>query len=345
VVTRTDVARHAGVSAAVVSYVLNDGPRPVAAGTRERVLAAIKELGYRPNGVARALKLRRTHTLGLVVPDNSNPYFAELAKAIEDVAFARGYSLLLGNSSDDATREFEQIRAFLDRQVDALMLISVRADPDLSVLKRSGTPAVLIDRASATVTVPTVSVDNAAGASAATRHLIEHGHRRIGCITGPGHLPAVRDRLTGYTRALDDHGIHRAHELVHSAPFTRTGGLAAARVLLTLTAPPTALFVASDLQAVGALRAAVELGLKVPRDLAVVSFDGTQESLYADPSLTAIRQPVEQIARRAIDQLLPGDDAGEPHTVLSAELVVRESCGCPPASVRPSSVRPGGGVG
>lgn len=327
-VTRAAVALRANVSTAVVSYVLNNGPRPVAPATRERVLRAIEELGYRPNAVARALKLRRTETIGLVVPDNSNPYFAELAKAIEDRAYLAGYALVLGNSSNDAKREAAQLRTIGERQVDGLLFIGSSPHADLSQLHDSGIPVVLLDRTSDDYAFPSVVVDNRAGARAGTEHLIRHGHRRVACIAGPTDIPAAEEREAGWRQALRAHRIARGGVL-ERAPFTREGGYLAARRLLSLSERPTAIFASSDLQGIGALRACHEARLRVPTDIALLAFDGTQEAEYTTPPLSVVCQPIEQIAATAIQILLgvEGTD-GQRHIVLEPSLVLRASCGC-----------------
>jgi LacI family transcriptional regulator len=327
-VTRTAVARHAGVSTAVVSYVLNNGPRPVAKSTRERVLRSIEVLGYRPNAVARALKTQRTHTIGLLVPDNSNPYFAELAKAIEDVAYSRGYALLLGNSDNDRRREKFQLAALRDRQVDGLLVIGTSAEADLGDYCGDGPPVVLLDRAAGTVPCPSVVVDNEGGAYAGVRHLLGHGHRRILCIAGPGDVPVAVDREKGWREALAEAGIS-TKGLVVRTEFSRREGYEAARAALARSPRPTAIFASSDLQGIGVLRACHELGLSVPGDAAVLAFDGTQESEFTSPPLTVIQQDIRTIAESAVSMLLTRERPEHPaHLVAPCQLVIRRSCGC-----------------
>jgi LacI family transcriptional regulator len=329
-VTRATVARHAGVSTAVVSYVLNDGPRPVAESTRERVLKSIEVLGYRPNAVARALKTRRTHTIGLLVPDNSNPYFAELAKAIEDAAYARGYALLLGNSDNDRKREKLQLAALRDRQVDGLLVIgtSTSADADLNDPRAGRTRVVLLDRAAGTLPYPSVVVDNRRGAHEGVQHLIEHGHRRVLCIAGPGDVPAAVDREDGWRAAMAEAGLS-TEKLVIRTGFSRWEGHAAARAVLARTRRPTAIFASSDLQGIGVLRACEELALNVPRDVAVLAFDGTQESEFTSPPLTVIQQDIQTIAETGVSVLLSQEPPGQPaHVIAPCRLVIRRSCGC-----------------
>jgi LacI family transcriptional regulator len=319
----------------VVSYVLNDGPRPVSERARARVLAAIDELDYRPNAVARALRLRRTRTLGVVVPDISNAYFGELAKELQDAAFAAGYSLLLANSSDDPERERAELATLLDRQVDGLILIGVGPASLQDVTRRVTIPLVALDRADGTTRAPTVTVDNRAGARLGVDHLISHGHRAIACIGGPAVLAAAQARVAGWRAALGVPGAARPEWLV-SAKFSRAGGYDAARALLELTPRPSAIFASSDLQGIGALRACHEAALCVPDDMAIVAFDGTQEAEFTIPGLTVVQQPIRQIARRAVEIVVtpsagdaPHVRPGRPHTVMQATLVLRESCGCP----------------
>jgi LacI family transcriptional regulator len=338
-VTRDEVARRAGTSSAVVSYVLNNGPRPVSPATRARVLAAIEELGYRPNAVARSLRARRTWTLGLVVPDNSNPFFAEFARAIEDVAFEHGYTLLLGNAMQDDTREASYIRTFLDRQVDGLLLISVgQGAVTMQALGGSQTPLVIVDRLLPGVRAATITVDNQAGGYLATRHLLEHGHTRIGCLSGPSDLTPSAERHRGWARALSEAGLRRPATLQARSDFSRHGGYLAARELLRRRQPPTALFALTDQQGIGALRAAAELGVRVPDELAIVSFDGIPESGFTIPGLSTMQQPIEAMARRAVDrllQLLAQPDGQPTHDVFPVELLRRGSCGCADPPTRP----------
>src|SRR5919206_1021033 len=259
--TRRDVARLAGTSEAVVSYVLNDGPRGVAPATRERVLAAIAELGYRPNAVARSLRTRRTMTLGVVVPDNSNQFFAELARSIEDVGFEYGYTMLLGNAMNDEARELKYVRTLVDRQVDAVMLApSYGSHEWASELAQRSIPWLVLDRELEIPNATHVLGDHFGGAYAATAHLLGHGRRRVGCVAGTAGVQPTIDRVAGWQAALRDAGVDPdTMPLVH-VPFGRGPGYQAGRQLLGGPDVPDALFVASDHQAFGVLRAASELG-------------------------------------------------------------------------------------
>jgi LacI family transcriptional regulator len=347
-VRRADVARLAGTSPSVVSYVLNGGPRKVADETRQRVLAAIEQLGYRPNGIARSLRMARTMTLGLVVPDNANPYFAELARAIEEESFAQGYTLLIGNSSEDDERQTTYVQTFLARQVDGLFLVPAHGPlgclPDL---QRARTPWVTLDREVPGI-APAVLVDNRGGAYEATRHLLEHGRRRIACLAGPRDVMPATDRVAGWRSALAEAGVPVDEMLLWHSPFGRQAGYRVSRSMLADGERPDAIFVASDEQAMGVLRALSELGLSCPDDIAIASFDGVAAAMYSTPGLTTVQQPFRPLAQAAVRRLLArlatdepaGGSAGEsvgesaeadePHAseVLQAQLVRRGSCGC-----------------
>jgi LacI family transcriptional regulator, galactose operon repressor len=316
-VTRNDVARYAGVSTAVVSYVVNAGPRPVAPETRERVLEAIRVLGYRPNATARALRMGTTRTLGLITPDGGNPLFAELAKAIDKEASARGYVVLQTSTDGDPVTEQAKIAELLIRQVSGLLLVGPTDDPDLSEVS---IPVVAINRLLSEVT--SVRPQYREGARAGVEHLIAHGHRVVGLVVGG---PPNGERELGWQDALHQAGL--ADGPIARAQFSRQGGYSAARELLTATNRPTAIFASSDLQAVGVLRAIHEAGLHIPDDIAVLAFDGTPETEYTWPPLTVVRQPLEQMAHDAVTRLIDGQTTIEAITYPTT-LIPRTSCGC-----------------
>jgi LacI family transcriptional regulator len=331
-VRRADVARLAGTSPAVVSYVLNGGPRPVAAATRARVLAAVEQLGYRPNGIARSLRMRRTQTLGLVVPDTANPFFAELGRAVEECAFAHGYTLLVGNSAESEARQTSYVHTFLQQQVDGLFLVPAHGPLSCAgEIERARVPWVVLDRQTrGSSGCAEVRVDHQAGARHATEHLLEHGHRRIGCIAGPVDVASALDRVAGWRDALTGSGLLADAALLRQVPFGRTAGYEAARDLLATT-DVTAVFVASDEQAAGVLRAAADAGIRCPDDVAIVSFDGSAASAFTTPSLSTMAQPFAELAALAMDLVRRGIH-GEPvepgAAILPVALRVGGSCGC-----------------
>jgi LacI family transcriptional regulator len=324
-VTSQDVARYAQVSAAVVSYVINNGPRKVAPQTQARVLEAIRVLGYRPNAAARALKLGSPEMIGIVVPDSTNPFFAEFSHAVEDAAGERGHALLLANSGETAAIERKHLKAFASRQVDGVLLASVSPFPDVSPLIAAGIPVVLLDRSTPFDDVTSIGVDLRAGARMAVEHLIGHGHTNIGLVIG-AQQSAEQEREQGWLDALTEAGLPEGP--IARGPFSRAGGYAAGQRLLKLAHRPTAIFVSSDIQAIGVLRALHESGLDIPAEMAIVSFDGSPESEYSWPSLTTLRQPVRSMAVDAVSSLFHKADSS--HTTYPTELIIRRSCGCTP---------------
>lgn len=332
-VTRADVARYAGVSSAVVSYVVNGGPRPVAVATAERVREAIRVLGYRPNASARALRTGSTRLLGLVVPDIANPLFAEMALAVEAESALRGYAVLLANTEGDVAAERRHIQHLTGRQIDGLLLTTGLSSAELTGLSTSGVPTVLLNTLTERAGFPSVGVDAFTGAYQATEHLIRHGHRSVALVIGGENASSDELRERGWRKATRDAGL--SDGAIAREAWSRAGGLRAGDRLFDGSSHPTAVFVSSDLQALGLLRSAREHALRVPEDVAVVAFDGTEESDYSAPRLTVMRQPVRAIAADAVDRVLRADPGPGRHVMHRAELVVRESCGCPPPAVPP----------
>lgn len=296
-----EVARLAGVSLGTVSRVINGHPT-VAPDIRKRVQAAIDKLGYRPNRVARSLRSQQSHTFGLVIPDVTNPFFAELVKSIEQSAGLVGYSIILGNAEESPEAEKRYIQMLADRQVDGLIVVpsvgtrAIQVDRDIKV--------VLIDRALPNHHI--VSSDHRAGAEQAVTHLVGLGHRRIGCIAGPQNLAVAVERYAGYreTMARIAIGTRLEEGWIEFANFDYPSAYEAARRILANKSRPTALFASSDQQAIGALRAAADLGLSVPRDLSIVGFDDIPLSNLVSPRLTTVGQSVGELSRLAVDTLI-----------------------------------------
>ena len=338
VVTRSDVAREAGVSPAVVSYVLNKGPRPVSSDLRTRVEEAVSRLGYRPNAIAAALRAGTTQSIGFLSPNPRNPFFAELSEAIERNFSVRGYLVLTGNTYYDRGREERYLRTFIDRNVDGLIFgagVSLADSPLPSV----GQPVLVLDSPKGHEGWSSIASEDTADAATTVEHLQRHGHRLIGCIAGPPHVATEASRVDGWRGQQDSVGHPSGNELVAYAEISEEGGNAAALQLLSQHGRPwtihghrpTALFVASDAQAVGAVHACYELGLRVPDQVAIVSMGGTRSAGYTIPPLTTLRQDVEYIAESAAAHLLHrvSDLSAAPlHTRLRGNLVIGHSCGC-----------------
>lgn len=327
--TRDDVARLAGTSTAVVSYVVNGGPRPVSTGTRDRVLKAIEALDYRPNALARSLRARRTRALGLIVPDLANPFFGELARAVEEEGFADGNALLVGNSMGSEERERSYVELFLEYRVGGLVMVPVGAGrPSAARLRQSSVPVVVLDRFVPDLKTPTILPDNVGGAVAATTHLLEHGFDNVACMAGPDGLASSEERVEGWAQALDAASGATTRRTVVRTAFGRAAGYSAAVDLLRQPDPPRALFVASDEQAFGVLRAAADLGVRVPHDLAVVGFDGLEEAAFTVPALTTVRQDVTAAGRLAVRTLGDRERRHDEPIRLPVQLCPRGSCGC-----------------
>ncbi|MFE0106592.1 LacI family DNA-binding transcriptional regulator [Streptomyces sp. NPDC059009] len=336
-VTRDDVARLAGTSTAVVSYVINNGPRPVAPATRERVLAAIKELGYRPDRVAQAMASRRTDLIAMIVPDARQPFFAEMAHAVEQAASERGKMVLVGNSDYVEEREVHYLRAFLGMRVSGLILVSHGLN-DLAAAEIDAWDArvVLLHERPEAIDDVAVVTDDLGGAQLATRHLLEHGHRFVACLGGTADTPSVgdpvSDHVEGWRRAMEEAG-RSTEGLLFEAPYNRYDAYRVALGILEGPDRPTAIFCSTDDQAIGVLRAARELRIDVPGELAVAGFDDVKEAGLTDPPLTTVASDRPAMARAAVDLVL--DDglrvAGsrrERLKLFPSRLVVRQSCGC-----------------
>lgn len=331
-VTRDDVARRAGTSSAVVSYVLNGGPRPVAPDTRARVEAAIAELGYRPNLVARALRSTRSNVLGLVVPDSSEAFFTELIHAVERAAFDTGCLMLLGNSAFSASQERHYTESLANMQVDGLLVVRAElagrsAAPETTA---GQVPTVYLHhKAPRSVSATSVVLDNRAAARLAVRHLLEHGYGSIGCLTGTAEVGPVADRARGCAEELRRTGAAAA--VVHT-PLDRRTAHQDIRDWLRQESRPRALAVMADGLALDALNAAAELGLRVPDDLAVIGFGGTQPAAHSWPPLATIAPPFADLASTALSALhqVRSDGAPVPDRVVEVSLAPRHSCGCLP---------------
>ncbi|OKH98876.1 transcriptional regulator [Streptomyces sp. CB02923] len=322
--TLTDVARAAGTSTAVVSYVMNNGPRPVAAKTRERVLAAAAELDYRPNRIARALRSRTTGVVGLILADASNPYFGALARHIEQILDQHGKLTLIGNAGYSPERQKHLADKFLAAQVDGLLIVSADGGADVAAQARqAGAPAVYVHNQPEDGRAPAVTADNEAAVQQAVAHLRSHGHTSIAFLAGPHDAGPVGRRRATWETALagTDAPLLRCE-------YSRAAAAALTERLIGEGAMPPALITATDEQAIGVLAGARAHGLPVPDRLAVISLDGTPDSAYTAPALTVTEQPLHAMAQQAVGLLLNGTS---PQLPARASLVLRQSCGCPPA--------------
>ena len=323
-----DVARLAGVSTATVSRALN-GTGQIAASTRTTIEAAVEQLGYRPNTIARSLVTKSTQTIALLLPDITNPFYAALVSGIQETALSHGHTMLLCTTESDAEREEHYLRVLRAKQVDGALVDGLVLPPDrIARFVEEGFPIVCLDRDIDSRSIPLVQVDNRLGGRIATQHLIDLGHRRIAHVTGAGELGISDERLAGYRDALAGARLPVDFQLVEEGRFTDDGGHDAARRLLGREPGVTAIFAANDLSALGVLNAVAEAGKRVPDDVSVVGFDDLHLSAYTAPPLTTIRQPAVEIARLATEILIgltKGRQVEEMRHLLEPELVVRAS--------------------
>jgi LacI family transcriptional regulator len=330
-VTVADIARKAGVSIMTVSRVINQ-KGDVSPETRRRVQQIINRLDYRPSGIARSLVTRHSGTIGLVIPDVSNPFFADVALGAEHVAYAEGYNIYLCNTEEDPQRELSVVYSLEEKRVDGVVLFS-RLDPrQLASIVERQTAVVLINRQapkkSMSSSIGSVRLNDMLGGRLVVRHLLERGHRAIGFLSGPPTSHSGRNRLKGYRDSLAqaEVTVDAAWEQ-HCSP-TVEGGQAAAHALLLAHPELTALFCFNDLVAVGALHACVELGRKVPRDLAVAGFDDIPLAALVTPPLTTCLAPRYELGAEAVRLLLNrirGSEKSPKEVILQPQLVIRAS--------------------
>ncbi|GAA4159850.1 LacI family DNA-binding transcriptional regulator [Gryllotalpicola daejeonensis] len=329
--TRAEVAQRAGVSTAVVSYVLT-GAKRVSSATEARVRAAIDELGYRPNGTARALRTGRSSMLGIVIPDIGNPYFAEFVREFERAVAGRNFAITVASSHGDPEEELRLVESLRGRAVDGLAVASVVHAARRAEVHGAGGPIVWIDAFDPEPGSFTVGADAETGARSLVEHLIAvHDRRNIAIVLAPSRRPGIEPREVGWRSALRAAGLPDGPiELVDD--WTREFGAGAGRRLFTRPDRPDAIFAASDFLGIGLLSAAAELGVSIPDDVPVVSYDGTAESEFSIPKLTTYRQPVARMARATADALIDAVPTDSRHLVFPGELVIRRSCGCTTAT-------------
>jgi LacI family transcriptional regulator len=332
-ITRKDVAERAGVSVAVVSYVVNDGPRPVSPETKVKVEKAIEELGYYPNELARSLSRRKSATIGLITPSLTNPVYAEIAASLESVCSTEGYLMLLCATGRDLEKEREFTKILRSKQVDGVVMIPTGPTKTaLEPLRQAHIPTVVLEHDHPDSHC--IAIDDLKGGRLATRHLLELGHRRIGLIKREPSSALSYLRAVGYAEVLEEGGILPDPTLVIESKAGLAGGYESMQQLLALLNPPTAVFTHNDVLAMGAMRAVQNAGLVVPDDISVVGYDDTASSAYLNPPLTTVKFPVAEMGRRAgqIILELAREEGGPPMQTLTlpVELIVRSSTAPPP---------------
>lgn len=326
--TIRDVARLAGVAPITVSRVLNNAG-PVNLETRARVEAAIAELNYVPNVLARSFRSKRTETLALVLTDITNPFWTRVARGVEDSARQAGYSVFLCNTDENETIQLETVNLLLQKQVDGILLVPRRNGAELvERIRRQQVPVVVLDRRIPEIDVDVVRGDSEGGAYQLTRLLLQLGHRRIALLSGPADVSTAADRAAGFRRALLEAGCLSEGQMVYGE-YSYASGYAQTKNLLVQSSRPTALFAGNNLIATGAYHAIQQSGRQVPQDLALVSFDDFPPELQIEPFFTSAVQPAYELGCQATRLLLERlTQAGTPREiVLPVEIVTRRSSG------------------
>ena len=321
-VTLREVAEAAGVSINTASRALNDKPA-VNPYTKAKVLEAAQRLGYRPNRLARALRYNKTKTLGVIVGDIANPYFSMLVRGVEQTAREFGYSVILQGTDEDYRREEEAVEVALAERVDGILITPTQRSQDaIRILFESGTPFILMSRHFRDLETHYVIMDDQRGGYIATEHLIQRGHEKIAILNGPVHISSAAERYAGYVEALRANGLEVNEGLVIEGCLTLEDGYHAALRLLEGPHKPTAIFAFSDFVALGVFRAANELGIRIPDELAVVGFDNTIFGLCTKPPLTSVGGSPEELGKMAAQLLLELLTGKRPNTVTRIKLPV-----------------------
>ncbi|MGO0062681.1 LacI family DNA-binding transcriptional regulator [Brevibacillus fluminis] len=328
--TIEDVAKLADVSIATVSRVINR-QGGVRKKTEDRILAAIEELNYIPNAVARSMVKKKTKTIGVIIPDVNNPFFPEVVSGIEQKARENGYFTMLCNTNESAETERELLQILMERSVDGLIITTAdEAGDQLQAAIDAKIPIVAVDRSVKRFEVDTVLVGNVDGAYQATRHLILQGHKKIAIICGPQHTTPGYERFVGYKRALDDYRIELDERLVLYGDFKEPSGNSLTRRLFMQEDRPTAIFACNNLMTMGSIKALHELGWKLGEEVSFIGFDDVDIATFVNPPLTVVSRPMRKLGEVAFDilheRMTAQAEGAKRHYVLSPELLIRQSC-------------------
>lgn len=324
-VTIKDVAKLAGVAISTVSYALNDSPR-ISRATKKKVQTAARDLNYKKNGLAAALKSTKTNTIALLLSDLSGPFFSELIKGVQDIASANTYDLIACSSIGGA--QSTAAKFLTEKRVDGAIILAENIDDDLAIrAAQQGFPLVVLDRILDNENIYMVEVDHREGGYRATEHLINHHHKNIAFINGPLSSHDAALRYQGYLKALKDYGLDYQSKWDINGDFTQESGYRSTRVLIAQRDLPTSIFYANDEMAFGGLQAFKESGIRVPQDISIIGYDDIERVKYTEPPLTTIRQPKYEagtLAAHLVFQLLDKKET-EHHFKLSTELIERQS--------------------
>ncbi|MEQ2527048.1 catabolite control protein A [Bacillaceae bacterium CLA-AA-H227] len=328
-ITIYDVAREANVSMATVSRVVNGNPN-VKPATRKKVLEVISRLGYRPNAVARGLASKKTTTVGVIIPDISSTFYAELARGIEDIATMYKYNIILSNSDQNKDKELHLLNTMLGKQVDGIVFMGGNISQEhVEEFEKSPVPIVLAGSVEETGQVPSVNIDYEQATYDAITSFIEKGHKEIAFVIGPLHEPMnEKNKLNGYKRALSEAGIEYKEDLVVEGDYTYDSGIEAFDKLAELDNKPTAIFVGADEMALGVVHGAQDKGFAIPEDFEVISSDNTRLAVMVRPQLTAVVQPLYDIgavAMRLLTKLMNKETVSEQTVLLPHRIELRNS--------------------
>ena len=329
-ITIKEVSREAGVSINTVSRALNSRP-DISTATKKKVLEIAKRLDYRPNKLAKGLRSKKTKTVGVVVTDISNPFFASLIKAVKNTAKESGYSVILQDTDEDYEKEKEAIQIMLAERVDGLLITPVQIKKKtIQKLKETGFPFVLLGRHFDHLRTAYVTTDDIQGGFIATEHLIKQGHRKITLINGPCYISSAKERFKGYQKALNHYGIEMDQSLVSHGAVTMKDGYRIGKSLMSQRQQFTAIFAYSDIVALGIIKAIHNAGLRVAEDIAVVGYDDIEFSFYLETALTTVKIPKRTLGKKAMELLSSmmvdkGQSRVRSEIKLPVKLVVRQS--------------------
>ena len=327
-ITIKDIAEEADVSVTTVSRVLNDKPN-VNPNTRKKVLKKINELGYKPNSIARGLALQKTNTLGLIIPDISNPFFPDIARGVEDMANKKGYSVIFCNTDNKDKKEKEAIELMKEKQVDGILVsLSKSNKNELNNLRNIEYPVVQIDRKILEINYPSITIDNVKSAYDATKHLIEYDHTKIAHITGDLGTITGSNRLKGFKKAISESNLPIYKSYIKKGNYSKKSGYKNMLELLKSDNPPSAVFIANDLMAVGAYQAVFELNLSIPEDISIIGHDNIDFTKLVNPTLSTMAQPKYKLGSKAVNLLIEeieSNNISNEEIILTTEFINRNS--------------------
>lgn len=328
--TIKDVAVAAGVSLKTVSRVINDEGH-VREQTREKVLAAIKAIGYQPNAIARSLRVRKTYTIGVIIADVTNSFFSMIVRGIEDVAAKKNYSVIIANSDESLEKERAYVRVFAEKQVEGMIIVPASGSQKYLEGMVGHIPLIFVDRCPGEIKGPVVKVENEKGSYELTSHLLRHGYEEIAFIGCQPNLTTAIERFAGFKKALNEYGLKIKPHLVKTGNKTMQDAYRAIGEMFKQPRRPQAILATNNFMLIGALRALNHMGMEVPRDVALVGFDDFEMADVCRPYLTVVTQPAYAMGREAASALfkrMNNPEIEDEEIVLPVELVTRESCGC-----------------